>query len=248
MAAVPRAKHQNMVFNGQPVSLESAAGELSATVPVFDVSTDTSQLSAGIHHVMISVNGASLEFTEFMQLNNASDMAVTGAEKDERNRPIVIGIKLPQGFKDLKTSGYLEQEALVLTEDGFYDTLAMPPGQQQASFSYRVDIDRDTMVINKEISLPTSELLIFWEHGQGRLEGLGEPAGRMVNAEGVPLEYYRRSELKPHDQIAFQISGFHVKRSDAYTWIILAGVFVAVGGVALLRLRRKPAESGQQHA
>ncbi len=248
MTAVPRAKHQNMVFNGQPVSLASAAGEFSATVPVFDVSTDASKLSVGMHHIMILVNAASLEFREYMQLNNASDMAVTGAEKDERNRPAVIEIKLPKGFKDLTASGYLEQEALVVTKDGFYDTLAMPPGEHQATFSYKVDIDRGTMNITKEISLPTAELMLFWEHGQGRLEGLGEPADRLVNAEGVPVEYYRRSDLKPGEQISFRISGFHAKQSDAYTWIILAGVFVAVVVLALARFHPKPAQSGQPHA
>jgi len=248
LAAVPRAKHQNMVFNGPPVSLDPTAGEFSANVPVFDVSTDTSKLSVGVHHIMISINAASLEFTEYMQLSNASDRAVTGAEKDERNRPIVIEIKLPKGFKDLTASGYLEQEALVVTKDGFYDTLAMPPGEHQVTFSYKVDIDRGTVNITQEVSLPTSELVIFWERGQGRLEGLGEPADRLVNAEGVPLEYYRRSALKPGDQIAFQISGFHVKQSDAYTWITLAAVFVVVVVVALLRLRPRPTESGRQHA
>jgi hypothetical protein len=246
MTAIARAKHQNMAFTSLPVSLDPAAGELSATVEVYDVSTDTSKLFVGTHHIIVAVRSASLEVTEYMQLTNPSDMAITGARRDDRNQPIVIEGRLPRGFKDLAVSSYLEEEALVVGPEGFHDTMAVPPGEHHVAFSYKLDINRNTMEIAREITLPTSELMIFWQHGQGKLEGLGEPAGRLVNAEGAPVEYYRRSDLKPGERVAFQISGFNVKQSDRYTWVILIAVFVAAAVIALLRLRRKPAGSGRR--
>jgi hypothetical protein len=247
VAAVARAKHQNMAFNSQVVPL-ATAGAVSADVQVFDVSTDTSKLSVGTHHIMVAVRSTSLEFTEYMQLSNPSDMAITGPARDDRNRPVVIAVGLPKGFKDLTASSYLEEEAMVVTADGFYDTLAVPPGEHQVTFSYKLDIDRRTIDVARKITLPTSELMIFWEQGQGRLEGLGEPSGKLTNAEGVPIEYYRRANLKPGEAISFQISGFNVKHSDSYTWIVLAAVFAAVVVIALLRSRPKPAKRGQRDA
>ncbi len=243
MAAVPRAKHQNMAFHGEPLALSPGAQELAATVQVFDVSIDTSKLSVGTHHIMVAARGGALEFTEYMQLKNVSDRAVTGAPQDDQSRPIVIAVKLPEGFTDLTASSYFEQEALVMTPDGFYDTMAVPPGEHQVTFSYKVGIARSEVKIAKEITLPTSELTVFWEHGQGRLEGLGEPTGQLTNAEGVPLEYYQRNDLKAGDRITFQIAGFAVKRSDSYSWILLAVVFAVIVMVALLRLRSRPVES-----
>jgi len=248
MAAVARVKHQDMAFNGRPLFLAAPTEEFSTSVQVFDVSTDTSQLSIGTHHIMVAVREMSLGFTEYMQLTNASDMAVTGSQKDGQNRPVVIEVKLPKGFKELASSGYLEQNALVVTADGFYDTLAVPPGEHQVTFSYKVDIDRNTIQVDKEMTLPTADLMIFWEQGPGRLEGLGEPTNRLTNEQGAPIEYYRRSDLKPGDRISFQVSGFNVRQSDSYTWIVLAAVFVVVVVVALLRLRPKPAATGQEHA
>ncbi len=245
MAAVPRVKHQNMAFHGEPLALSPGAQELAASVQVFDVSTDTSKLSVGTHHIMVAARGGALEFTEYMQLNNSSDKAVTGAPRDDRSRPIVIAVKLPEGFTDLTASSYFEQEALVMAPDGFYDTMAVPPGEHQVTFSYKVGIERGEVKIAKEITLPTAELTIFWEHGPGRLEGLGEPAGQLTNAEGVPLEYYQRDDLKPGTRVIFQIAGFAVKRSDSYTWILLAVVFAAIVVVALLRLRSRPAQAGR---
>lgn len=239
MAAVARVKHQNMAFGSQPVSLESAVEGLSAHVEVFDVSTDASQLSVGIHHVMVAARGRMLEFTEYLQLNNASDKAIAGAERDDQNRPIVVKILLPAGFRDLTASSYLEEEALVVTPDGFHDTMAVPPGEHQVAFSYKVDIGRGAVKVTKGITLPTAELLVFWERGQGKLEGLGEPNDRLVNAEGVPIEYYRRSGLKPGETVAFEISGLNVPKSEASTWVILAVAFAVIGIVAMVRLRPK---------
>jgi len=248
MAAVATAKHQNMAFRSEPVSLNPATGEFSVGVQVFDVSTDTSKLSVGVHHIMVALRAGSLEITEYMQLNNASDRAITGAKRDEQDRPSVIEVKLPQGFRDLTASGYLEPEALVVTPDGFYDTMAVPPGEHQVTFSYKVGIDRGTVKVVKEITLPTAELMLFWEHGQGKLEGLGEPNDRLANADGVPMEYYRRSALKPGDRIAFQLSGFNTKKSDSYTWIVLGVVFAVLVVIALWRLRPKAVKSGQRRA
>ncbi len=248
MAAVATAKHQNMAFRSEPVALNPATGEFSVGVQVFDVSTDISKLSVGVHHIMVAVRGAALEFTEYMQLKNTSDMAITGAKRDDQNRPAVIEVKLPQGFRDLTSSGYLEPQALVVTPDGFYDTMAVPPGEHQVTFSYKVGIDRGTVKIVKDITLPTAELMLFWQRGQGKLEGLGEPNDRLANADGVPMEYYRRSALKPGDRLAFQLSGLHAKKSDSYTWIVLGVVFAALVGIALWRLRPTAVESGRRRA
>jgi hypothetical protein len=237
-----------MAFSGAPVVLSPTDQGLLARVTVYDVSTDTSKLSIGTHHIMIAVRDGTLEFTEYMQLNNASDRAVTGAPRDDQNRPVVLEVKLPEGFQDLATSGYFEQPALVVTADGFYDTMAVPPGEHQVTFSYRLAIHSGTVKIAKQITLPTTELTIFWQQGQGRLEGLGEPAARMTNAQGVPVEYYSRSVLQPGDRVAFQIAGFAAQKSDSSTWLVLALIFAVIVVVALLRLRPRRVETGPNDA
>jgi hypothetical protein len=195
---------------------------------------------------MIAVRAGALEFTEYLQLKNASDRAVIGTQRDDQNRPVVVKILLPAGFRDLTTSSYLEEEALVVTPAGFYDTMAVPPGEHQVAFSYKVDIGRGAVKIVRGITLPTAELLVFWTQGQGKLQGLGEPSDRLVNAEGVPIKYYRRSGLKPGENVAFEISGFSVPKSDASTWIVLAVVFGAIMLVAIVRLRPKSSGPGRK--
>jgi len=235
--AIARVKHQKMTFQGTPVSLVLAEGGFATTVQVFDVSSDPSVLSVGTHHVMIAVQEASLEVTEYMQLQNTSDRAVRGSKRDAQDKPVVIEVMLPKDAEDLTPSGFFEPGALVTTETGFYDTLAVPPGEHQVRFSYRMDIDRPVIDIAKEISLTTSELVVFWESGKGELTGLGEPDERFSNDQGVPVECYRRHDVQPGDRVAFQISGLNMRTSRPVFWGALASACALVGAIALRRLR-----------
>ncbi len=238
LSAVARVRHQNMTFQGLPITLAPSAGPQSTVVQVFDVSADRAALSVGTHHLTVAVQGSSLEVTEYIQLRNNSDKAVGGANRDAQDRPIVLEIDLPAGARDLTPLSFFEPQTLVATETGFYDTLAVPPGEHQVRFSYWIDIGRGALEIDKGITLPTSEFVVFWETGQGELTGLGEPDEQLTDAEGVPIQCYYRGDLRPGDHIVFQISGFNATTSDAETWIILVVAFGAIGVVALWRLRQ----------
>jgi len=236
--AVASVMHQEMRFSGHPVALKQEQDVVSAHVQVFDVSQDKSKLSVGTHHFIIHARSDFLQITEYMQLKNSSDMAVSPAQRDSQNRAIVLEIMLPDGFKDLRSSSYFEQGALVVTEEGFYDTMAVPPGEFSLSFSYTIDIVSDTMDIVKKISLPTSDFMVFAELGRAELQGLGQ-ANQFAGTNGVPMQYYKRSSLAPTEEIAFQITGFNVNASNLDTWMILAVVFGAVVILVILRLTRK---------
>jgi hypothetical protein len=237
IAALARVKHQDMMFNGRPFVLKSTENELITPVQVFDVTHDKSGLSVEIHHIIIKARSESLEISEYMQLKNSSDMAVSSDKKDDQNRNIILEIMLPQGFKNLKSTGYFEESALVVTEQGFYDTMAVPPGEFPVNFSYTLDITSSTMDISKGISLPTSSLIIFTELGQAKLNGLGQPENQLITSNGTPMEYYKLRDPAPAEEVSFQIVGFNVGKSDRTTWMILSLTFGALAVLVLLRLR-----------
>jgi hypothetical protein len=236
MVAVVRARHQDMMFRGRQVTLRPPGNIFSAGVQVFDVSDDKSKLSMQTHHFIIKTRPAALEITEYMQLKNSSDTAVTSKEKDSQDRPIVVQVKLPDRFRDLRISSYFEQKALVFTEWGFYDTMAVPPGEYDVGFSYTLDIDSDAMDIVKEVSLPTSSFVLFAELGQAEIKGLGQAASEVRAANGAPMRYYKLEGLAPQEKVAFQIAGFNVSKSNLSTWLILAVVTGVITLLAIFRL------------
>ena len=232
--AMATAKHQDVMFSGRSVGLRAEENKVALGVEVYDVSTDKSKLSVSMHHYIIKLQSDSLAVTEYLQINNSSEMAISSDTKDSRDKSVVLEMNLPAGFKDLTAVSYFDQDALVVTDEGFYDTMAIAPGQYHASFSYTLEISSSTIDIAKKLSLPTSSFVIFAELGQARLEGLSG-ASQATGAGGSPIEYYKYSNLEPGREIAFKISGFNVTKSDSLTWPIL---IIAIGAVLLLAIVR----------
>ena len=237
ITALPRIKHQDMMFNGHAIALKPGQTVFNGHVEVYEVSTDKSKLSVAVHHFIIKVEADSLRITEYMRLDNSSDMAITSAEKDENDNTKVIEVMLPARFKDLTFSKYFQKNAVVITKDGFYDTMATPPGQYDAEFSYSLEIDSETIDIVKKISMPTSEFMVFSLLDKGQLQGLGNSRGEVNLADGSSAEYFSFPELKAAEQIKFQVVGFIVKKSNSNVMIILCVVFALIAILVIWRLR-----------
>lgn len=235
--AIPRVKHQDMMFTGPVVPLTTTEDKFTASVKVFDVSVDKSKLSVKTHHLIIKAHPKFLEMTEFMELVNSSDMAVSSKEKDSQNRTIVFKIMLPKGFKNLKSSSYFEDDALVVMKDGFYDTMAVPPGDYKVTFSYTLDITSSSMDIIKEITLPTSLFMAFIESGEAQFHGLNEAEKQIMNRNGVSMEYFKRGDISPAEVVAFRIKGLNAGKSKLVTWVILSVVFGVLVMLAIVRSR-----------
>jgi len=241
--AVAGVKHKDMMFSSQPVALKPAADSIVARVKVFDVCEDSSKLSVGTHHFIVRTYSKSIEFTEYMELKNSSDMAVISKKRDSSNRAIVLEIMLPKGFKNLRALSYFEENALVITGQGFYDTMAVPPGEHEIVFSYTIDATSRKMDFIKRISLPTSDFVIFAESGEAKLEGLGRPEEKLFGTDGAPMEYYQKSDLTSAEEIAFSITGLNPGSSNLVLWTILTTVLSASALLVILRLRPLPVDS-----
>ena len=239
LTAVARAKHQDMMFTGRGVSLRPAGDRHVTSVQVFDVSTDKSKLSVGTHHLIVKAKPGSLEITEYMQLRNSSDFAITSSERDDQDKTVVLDIKLPRGFKNLRALSYFEADALVVTDDGFCDTMAVPPGEQHATFSYTLPVTSQVMDFAKIISLPTFGFVLFAELGAAKIHGLGQTAEQAARSSGELMQYYMRANLAAGEEVVFQLSNLDADSSGSAKWIIAGAVISAIVVLVILWLSPK---------
>jgi hypothetical protein len=242
--ALARVKHQGMMFNSQTVSLPENRATRSLKVFVYDVSEDKSKLSVPVHHILIKAEQGVLQVNEYIQLKNASGMAITSGEKIE-DQPVVLDISLPKGFKDIQYLSYLVENAIVETEDGFFDTMAVPPGDNHLTFSYSIDIDSKDIDFSKKITLPTSSMIISAELGQATLQGLGQPTSQAFASDGTPKNYYKVTDLEKDSVLTFQLTGFNVASANK-DWIISIVVFAVVLVIVIVKLsgNKKQTETG----
>ena len=243
LVAYAKVLHEGMSFGGHGIELKPKQ-QNTTHVEVFDVSFDTSQLSATTHHLKIRQKGNSLVLSEFIQLRNPSNFAITSKEKDNQDRTVVLTIPLPKGFKDFSCSGYLVPEALVFTEEGFYDTMAVPPGDHKLIFSYNLEAKSSDMDILRKMSLSTDGFIVFSQLGAESIHGLGKPDGNVVLSDGIAAEYYDQGLVQAGAQIAFKVAGLSVNKGSRNSWLIIAVVFGVLTILALTRLL--PAKNHEQ--
>jgi hypothetical protein len=241
---VINAIRRDMSFGTSPVPLTSGTPEITAKMQVFDISYDLAKLSVPIHHLIIKAQQNSLLITEYLQLENPSDMTINSKDRDSSDRPIVLKIMLPKGFKNFSSSSYFEESALAFTEEGFYDTMAVPPGKHSITFSYVLDIPASTFNIVKKISLPTSSLVVFAELNNAKIEGLGTPT-IASGPQGTPMEFYTLKNLAANSEVNLRITGLSAASSGIATWVILGLVFLFISVLAIAKLLsgKRPQES-----
>jgi hypothetical protein len=235
--AVATVFHQGMSFSSSDIVLKPRQRPVIARVQVFDVSYESSLLSMTTHHLIIKRTETSLLISEFMQLANPSDLAITSSERDAQGKAKVLVVSLPKGYENFSTSSYLVPEALVFTEEGFYDTMGVPPGKHHIIFSYTLETRSDMMDITKEVSLPTANFVLFSQLGHEQIQGLGDPEGQMALPDGTLGEYYNLGDLPAGAEVRFKVTGLGELAGDRTPWIIIGLVFAAIAVLAFFRLR-----------
>ena len=235
--AVAQVFHEGMSFGSNAIVLKAGQEQANAQVHVFDVSYDTSGLSAKTHHIILKRQDGSVLLTEYIQLVNTSDMAIGSKQKDSAGRPMVLTIPLPKGFQDFTSSSYLEPQALGFTEHSFYDTMGVPPGSHEIIFSYTLEIKSGMIDVTKKISLPTSHFVLYSQLGEKKIQGLGDVAGELALGDRTSSEYFVLGNLTSGKEVKFKIAGLSMSVGNKSSWIILAVVFGVIIVVAVLRLR-----------
>ena len=164
-------------------------------------------------------------------------MAIKPDRLDSNNKPVVLRIMLPHGYKNFHSSSYFHAGALVFTENGFYDTMSMAPGEYDIQFSYNMDINSETMDFTKEFSLPTDDPIVFIALPLAEAVGLG-PSSDFTMADGMNGKYYPLGLRRQGEQLKFQLTGFKLPKPDR-SWIIIAVVFSHIAMLVIWRLRKK---------
>ncbi len=228
--------HDEMAFNSKVIQLKPEPSEHFAGVEVYDVSDDNSVLSVGTHHIIIKMIPNGIGVTEYLQLKNPTDKAVFSKKTDSEGKKVIVEMKLPKGAKAPVFTDYFDKSALVFTSDGFYDTMAMPPGNHDCQFSYSIDIDSETMDIEKQFTMDTSNITVFAQTGDAEITGLGQASGMMTMQDGSQAVYYNIIDMKQGESRAFKIIGLTPPKSEKDLWIMMSVIFGVIGVIALKRL------------
>lgn len=241
--AIAEAMHDNIAFSSKPVKLTHKHEPHEIRVRVYDISFDRDAIKSDTHHIILKSITNKILITEYIQIVNGTQKAISSNIKDMQSKPNVIEINLPKGFQQLKLLNYFNPKATVITDTGFYDTMAVAPGRYNAAYSYILPVDSESYNFSKKLTLAAKEVTIFAQLNGSKITGLGESAGEVVIQDGTEANYYT-FEVPENNELSFQISGLMVskpadKKPDITAASITTVVAIIIAAAGFLIFKRK---------
>jgi hypothetical protein len=198
------ARYDGGLFAGRPVTLPSDTSEkpvIESTLRVWDTTAEPGVMAIRRDDMFVVSNEEGVGVIESVTFANTSQMAYIGrgaemAGEDASGVSFVFALPdAAAGFTPVDST--LDIPVMVPVEGvGAGATIAIPPGENRATFSYAVEGDGGTFDLSRPALYPILEMSIF------AAEPLEIRSNRLVSGEAVDLEgkkYERWSTEDPID-------------------------------------------------
>lgn len=233
-------RYQGAEYNTERIILENAAATRSLDIPVYDSTTDASQISVKVHHVVFAVGDGTLRAEELLLVRNAGDKAYIGAKEVSGGRRATLQFTLPAGAREVKYGTGLMDCCVVPAEAGFVDTMDVKPGERQVAFSYTLPPTGGRLLFVRPVDYPTEAVEVFVPEGAAQVSGDGvKPAG-VVSGQDRRFQRLTGPSLEPPATIALTLDNLPAigGRWRPYAYASVGLLLLAGVSYPLVRRRR----------
>ncbi len=245
--------YPRMIFNelehyGPVVTLTEEVWQKRSDIPAFESTRSDSNVSAAMHHIILTPAGGLLNVKEVIYFTNRGKRTYLGkAPIGQKKTNIVLHIEVPPEAKDLRFGGELMSCCAVVIDNQIYDTMALKPGPRQETITYQLPYDGDHATLSKKLTHPTAMLDVYLPEERGALTSPGFTAEGGFNINGQNFQRYTSAELEKEHTLTVHVAGLPAAAPDL-RWlapIILLVMILASVAVYRWRSKLKPSASSQ---
>jgi len=252
------------VYRSQIVMVEGDTAGLDLQIEIFKTTTDQSGLVIDRLHVLMEFNQPGLvDIVEIFIMSNFGDATIVPESAGE----ISVEFPLPAGAVGISFEDGALGQRYLKTDDGFGDTVSIPPGSgiYPLSVYYSLPYENDEIDFIQQMNYPVGAAVVMLPAGDIVLQGIGLedhgvqsiPSGevRVFSTSGLAAEMVL--EFNVSGELAVEVPGtvnspepapLPVKANLNDGIIIGAGglgVILVTGGVLLLVRRRQSGDPGR---
>lgn len=142
-----------------PLRFEDGQPSLSATLTVYETTSDDSAISLSSVHSIVESFGEVLRITEIHLLSNSGDRAYVGGS-DDQNPDTTVSVPVPENAVGLSFEEDTQGGRFVEVEGGLRDTAPVPPGSETSLIfmSYHLMVAGDTIPLERRFAYPVANL------------------------------------------------------------------------------------------
>ncbi len=226
------------VYRSDIVEIAPDTSSLALFVQLFETTTDGSGLFIERVHVLLEFPQPDLvNVIEIYIFSNLGEATVVSAGPGE---PTVI-FPLPEGAGSIAFDDGALGQRYLLTEDGFGDTVSIPPGTgiYQVLVYYTVPYQRNKLDFSQEMAYPVGASIVMVPAGNITIKSAGLNDMGIQDIPGGAVQVYSGPAIPRSQNLEFNISGKSASAAAdpgaqsriSQTLLIVMG---AVGGLLLL--------------
>ncbi|MFC1847679.1 hypothetical protein ACFLW5_02570 [Chloroflexota bacterium] len=213
----------------------------SIEVTVYDSTSSDETISVTTAHTVIYVEQDNLRVQEVFLFANKSDHTYIGSgEITATGTRRTLIFPLPDKATGLQYGGELMDCCVLISEDGFTDTMPVLPGEHEIVFGYSVEYNSGKYEFSQRITYPTANYNMLVQGGTI------ESAGNQLTVQAplvmgdVQFHYLSGENLAPGDTLVIQLSGLPGTNSQStIQWTVLTLVILASGFAFAYQMRKR---------
>lgn len=162
------ARFDGGLFAGRPISLPDDTSRrpvIESTLRVWNTTTEPGVMAISADRMFVVQDGNSVGVIESVTFVNTSDEAYIGRGAEmlgEDATGASFAFALPPGATEFNPfDSTLDIPEIVAVDQGFAATVAIPPGENKTTFSYRVPGTGGTFDLSRPALYPTLELSVY---------------------------------------------------------------------------------------
>ena len=233
---VLQTSYKDVTYSQGPLQFEQGQTNLAATLPVYETTTDDTNIAVGQAHFFITVQDNNFSVAELYVFNNSGDRTYIGKEELNGQR-WTSQFTLPSNGRNLALSDGSLGGRFLATANGFVDREPLWPGQTSVMFQYDLDCPGGTCSLVREINYPITSLNVLIPDIGVTLDSQDLAFQGTLAAQGQNYLNYVASNLVAGQQLQINLRPASSRSSTAQSKTVSNGVqalpWILLGVVAI---------------
>ncbi len=236
--------YQKADYSAPRVSFSNSDDQKEVTLKVYDATGDEKVVKATAKHYVLNVGKGGIEVNEILVLNNASDKSYIGSREVGSDQRETSRYLPPSGAQNVNYGDGLMSCCVVKDGAGFVDTMAIQPGQDQKTYTYKLPYEGTSLAFSSTLQQNVDKVQLLVPQGvRADVSGLANHGSQVV--QGTSYQLFSGDNLQAGTTFEVNLQGLPqggIPGGAAALIGISFGILAALVAVFfLLRRRSEPA-------
>ncbi|MFQ5790756.1 MAG: hypothetical protein ACE5JI_09800 [Acidobacteriota bacterium] len=213
---------------------------------VYETTDEPQDLMVSVAHLFFKADEEGVTVQEMLLINNQGDRNYIGTPAAAGAGRQTLVFSLPRDAYDIRIGTGLMSCCILVRETVIVDSMEMPPGSKEVSFSYRLPSRLTTLEWERPVDLPIAQVVLVAEHAQlesmtARLAPMTAHAGTATDGDPVSTTLSGR-DLRPGEVLkarVVRLPGSLASRLRLALGFLTAAALGMVAFAALRSYRRR---------